>query len=219
MSALTRVTQKIFAVNAPSTQIGKFGSLAAGSPATTNDPSLIQSLSEFTSGWFSAVLGVNSPSIEDMNALFFLIYRQIAYVFERGIPEWDSGTAYYIGSTVSSGTTVYVSTANNNLNNAVTNQAFWSVLASGGFSVLTKITNYTLTIADDVILANGKLNLTLPLASTVKKTFRVKNIGSGSVKIITSGSDKIDGESSLTLSETGVTVELISDTVSGFYVF
>lgn len=126
MSKLLRVNQKIFASTAGANEIGQFGSLAAGSPATTTDPAVVQSLSNFLDGWFSAILGGNSPAIEDMNALCFLFARQLAYNFQSGIPEWEVGTTYFKGSIVNVSGDLYTSLTDNNTGNVTTNATNWS---------------------------------------------------------------------------------------------
>jgi microcystin-dependent protein len=125
MSKLSRVTQLIFGSNAGLNQIGKFGSFAAGSPVYTTDPAVVQSLSNYLTGWFGAVVGNNSPTIEDMNAICYLYAYQLAYLMQSGIPEYDAGTTYYAGNWVQSGGVAYVSLTNNNLGNAVSNPTYW----------------------------------------------------------------------------------------------
>ena len=127
MVALTRVTQKIFASDPQGVeQLAQIGSLAAGAPAFTNDDAeLMQDLPNFLEGWFSLVLGENSPAIEDRNSLDYLITRQLAYIFEKGVPEWIATTNYFIGSIVQVAGDTYVSLTNDNLNHPVTNETYW----------------------------------------------------------------------------------------------
>ena len=132
MSKLTRVTQNVFASSAPAaaTGIAQFGSKAAGSPAFTTNPATAQALSEWLSGLYSAVVAGNSIELEDLNALFFVITYQLAYILQEGIAEWDSGTTYYQYSFVQSGGLLYQSTANNNLNNNPTSSSQWSPIVT-----------------------------------------------------------------------------------------
>lgn len=125
MAKITRVLQKLFGSTASADQIGQFGSLAAGTPVTTTDPATMQSLSNWLEGWFGAVLGGNSPAIEDMNAVCFVFARQLAYIFQNGIPEWETNTTYYIGSVVASGLNTYTSIVDDNLGNLVTDTTKW----------------------------------------------------------------------------------------------
>ena len=146
MPKIARATQKIFGINSGLQQIAQFGSLANSAPIYTLDAEVIQALAQYTNGWFDAVIGGNSPAIEDMNALCYLFAYQLAYIMQAGIPEWDDGTTYYIGSVVSDGLgNTYSSLTDNNLNNPVTDSTNWNLL--GG---LTKNLN-----AGTITVANG----------------------------------------------------------------
>jgi hypothetical protein len=176
MAKLTRVLQKVFGESGATAQFGQFGSLAAGSPVTTKDPTTIQALSNYLGGWFSAVLGGNSPAIEDMNALHFLQTRQLAYLFQAGIAEWETGTTYYIGSLASVAGIVYESITDDNLGNAVTDITKWKihtelpvVVATANGAILSN-RNY---IMDKVTV----LEADLPATSVVGD--RIKIIGKG----------------------------------------
>lgn len=125
MAKIARKTALIFGSTAGVNQIAEFGSLAASVPAFTTDPAVIQSLSNYLGGWFQAVIGANSPAIEDMNALCFLYAYQIAYIMQAGVAEYDAGTTYYTGSIVNSGGTLFVSQADNNTGNALTDSTKW----------------------------------------------------------------------------------------------
>lgn len=131
MAKLTRVNQKIFGKNAGVNQIAKFGSFAAGSPAYTTDPSMVQALSNWLAGWFDAVDGNNSPAIEDWNAFCFVMAYQLAYIFENGAPEWNAQTNYFEGSIVNDTSTpgkLYYSLIDDNLNNLVSDDTKWHLV-------------------------------------------------------------------------------------------
>jgi hypothetical protein len=123
---LTRYIQKIFASTSAADQIKKFGSLAAGAPANATTPAEVQELSNYLGGWPAAVLLNNSPALEDMNALQYLFSYQLAYLMQKGIAEWETGTTYYTGDIVrdSSGR-IFISLADSNQGNAVTDQTKW----------------------------------------------------------------------------------------------
>lgn len=126
MAKITRVSAKIFGASAGADQIKQFGSLSAGTPLSSTDPATIQALSNWLTGWYGAVIGGNSPAIEDVNAMSYVFAYQLAYLMQAGVAEWDSGTTYYIGSLVNDGTgVVYVSITNANLNNAVSDVVNW----------------------------------------------------------------------------------------------
>lgn len=133
MAKLTRVFQKQFAQNAGPSDIGKFGSLAAGSAAYTTDPATIQSLSEFLDGWAAETIATNRPALEDFNALDYLIFYQIRYLFENGIPEWETNTTYYTGSFVQVSGVIYQSKTDNNAgNDPTTDTTNWKPYAPSG---------------------------------------------------------------------------------------
>lgn len=174
MSRLARFTQKIFGSSAGASDIAKFGSLAAGVPSFTSDPGVIQSLGNYLQGWFGAVIGANSPAIEDMNAISYLFAFQLAYLMQMGTAEWDAGTTYYKGSLVNNGGgLVYVSLIDTNLNQALSDTTKWKVMngpaaydivvGSGPFC-----THATLAaaVADSATVANARVLLTSDFAIT-----------------------------------------------------
>lgn len=133
---LQRFFQKVFGDNGSQSHFGQFGSRVSSPPGlNTKDPTAIQALSAFdTNGWLDAINAANkAPFLEDMNGLFFLAFRQIAYILQDGIPEWNTDTPYFIGSIVrKTGTTeLYGSLTDSNTGNALpsqTSNAFWNYL-------------------------------------------------------------------------------------------
>lgn len=125
-SKISRVTNRIFGSTPGGDSLSIFGSMAAGSPVFSTDPTEIQSLSQWLTGWFSAVVGQNSPAIEDFNSLCFVLSYQLGYILQQGIPEWDAGTSYFTNSYCTSSGVIYVSLQDNNLNNAVSDGSFWT---------------------------------------------------------------------------------------------
>lgn len=199
MAKITRKNAKIFGSSAGPNQIGKFGSLAAGSVAYTTDPEVIQELSNYLTGWFGAVVGANSPAIEDMNALCYLFAYQIAYLMQTGVPEWNDETTYYIGSMVTDSSQIYVSLTDDNLNNPVSDTVNWRALISvpdGGI----KTGNYNLTAADNngvirIDSTGGSFNLNL-FAATQGFIVTIKDVagqlGTNAVTLVRAGTEKIE---------------------------
>lgn len=180
MAKLTRVLQKVFARTSSAGEIGKFGSLAAGNPETTTDPLLVQSLGNWDAGWFSAILGNNSPAIQDMNGLFYVAFRQLAYLFQQGVAEYDATTEYHIGSAVKDANGVtYQSLVNDNIGEDLTDGTKW-IMSSQRNTVSTKTTSSALTLVDEIIFVDatiGNVTLSLPVAATSKgKVYKVKKI-------------------------------------------
>jgi len=102
MPALTRITHKIFGNTGATSSFGQFASAVTGTPVNTKDIASIMSLAAWSAeGWVTAVDGTSKvPALEEINSCFFVHSRQMAYLFQSGIPEYDASTAYYIGSVV-----------------------------------------------------------------------------------------------------------------------
>jgi hypothetical protein len=167
--------------------MAEFGSLAASAPltysGTTITPAIVQTLSNYLSGWFSAIVGANSPAIEDMNAICYLFAYQLSYLMGLGVAEWDAGTTYYAGSICQDGNgNLFVSLTNTNLNNALTSAANWRSYTKGNNLVAvnpaggTYTSPYTMTSADTgkvflVNSANGAMTFNLPNPSSLPQGF------------------------------------------------
>ena len=117
MAKLTRVIQKTFGSLGPAGDFGVFGSKANPPQTFSQDPVAIQSLQAFLQGWGQSIVGNYQPPMEDMNSLFLLAFRQLAYIFQEGIPEWETGTSYYIGSLCKLNGIIYNSLVDNNFGN------------------------------------------------------------------------------------------------------
>ena len=134
MSALTRTLHKIFGSAGSSTNFGKFGSAKAGSAVTSKDIATIMALPAWGTGWQDAVMGANkAPTLEEMNGHMYVHSWQLGYMFQSGIPEWEVGTTYYIGSVVRVGAYWYRSLVDSNVGNtppAASSDANWQ-LANG----------------------------------------------------------------------------------------
>lgn len=188
MARLARYTQTLFGNTAGANQMGQFGSFAAGTPTAYTGalitPTIIQSLSQYAAGWFSAIVGANSPAVEDWNALCYLFAYQLSYVMQAGIPEWDAGTTYFTGSVAQDGSgNAFVSLTNNNLGNVLTDATNWKPFG-GGANIISinpaTQSPYVMTAADSgktffVNSANGAMQFNLP-APVLNFNFRVVDI-------------------------------------------
>lgn len=129
MAKIVRSTQKIFGANAAQNQVTEFGSIKAGGAVYSKNVNDIQT-EAFEGGWSDALQDDYAPYRQDRNALDFVMTSQLAYLFQEGIPEWDSGTTYYKGAIVkvvaSNGAAqLYVSLADNNTY-TFTNTSYWN---------------------------------------------------------------------------------------------
>lgn len=132
MAKIVRKLQKQFGGGiSPSGNIAKFGSLAAGTPEYSSDPVEIQSYPQFLDAWQAATVGVNSPAIQDRNALDFLFAYQLRYLLQQGLAEWDAGQEYAIDGFCAVAGVIFVSKTNANIgNDPLTDTNNWKTLAS-----------------------------------------------------------------------------------------
>lgn len=197
MAKLTRIYQRLFASAAAADEIGEFGSLAEGTPTTTTDPATAMSRAGWLGGWYSAILGSNSPCIEDMNAGFFIFAYQLGYLMQTGIAEWDSTTIYFIGSLVNNGSgVIYQSLTNSNTNNALTSVANWRVYGESttAMSATGNIASTAGFVRADPTSASFVATLPAISATPLYKKIRVKNIATNgnSVTVQCNGADVMD---------------------------
>ena len=131
MPRITRKQQKVFAESASNN--GVFGSLQANDPAYSQDPDVIQSRTAYANGWNDATYSAEKlPPLEEFQSLQYLFSRQIAYLMQEGIPEWNTSTTYYKGALVkalqSDGSFIlYASLVDNNTGNLVTDTTKWII--------------------------------------------------------------------------------------------
>lgn len=166
MAKISRFYQRLFGSTATAGEVRQFGSLAASAPLTTTDPATVQALSQWLDGWVAATLGSANPTVEDTNAVHFVFARQLGYILQAGVPEWDATTIYYIGSIVNAAGILYVSLTDANVNNAVTSATNWKLFAQGAF--VAKSADYTLTSLDQNVEFDATAAVrvaTLPAAS------------------------------------------------------
>jgi len=178
MTTLARKTQTLFASGA--SDIGQFGSGAAGTKVLTTDPAVIQALPAWAAGWLNATLGANKfPPIEEVNALDYLETYQLTYLFQEGIPEYDSGTVYsQYGICKKSGTfQIYGSLTASNTGNALSDGTHWKLLVdlnsslgfnlSGGLSLAVNTTLTVVNMGSLINLGADGLTITLPALSAI----------------------------------------------------
>lgn len=158
MAKITRKLQKIFGGN--SSNNGVFGSAADGDPTLSDDPDEIQDLPAWEGGWNDATLsGDMLPTREEDQGVKFVVTRQLAYLMQQGIPEWNAETTYYEDSICQSDTNgqLYISLTNDNLNQDPTsNPDDWAMLSETvlPYTVGDETTNLT--------TGNGKLTFRMP---------------------------------------------------------
>jgi hypothetical protein len=146
MARLPYKLQKIFANVAADGKLAQFGSLKAGNPTYSDDPDVIQALTYFGSGLGSALINQAPPAIQEFDALFNIMTRQVAYFQQTGIPEWDENTIYYIGCLAQENGIIFMSLVDDNQNNALSDTAKWKLFCNGK---TVTVTGYEHVVAYD----------------------------------------------------------------------
>lgn len=134
MAEIERKVQKVFGGNlSPSGNIAVYGSKLAGSVAYSDNLDTIQNNS-----WLVGLLGAISPNkapyVQDLNAIFYVLSKQLAYIFQAGIPEWNSQTEYFAVKSVVRYNGVLFMAIANNTNKTPTNAAYWIRLDNDEFN-------------------------------------------------------------------------------------
>jgi hypothetical protein len=207
MAKITRKNQKIFAGEVSSSGVvSQFGSLKAALPSYSSDLDTIQALDAWGEGWASAVISNHFPAVQDLNALHYVLTKQIAYLMQAGIPEWNAETTYYIGSFASVPNGLdrakFISVADNNLNNDLSDTAKWMLYDSRKY-VTCSLNTYASLYDDQYIEMTyaGNTTVSLPEPTALNKGRKIvvangNSANSGSYKVTVSslGTSKlIDG--------------------------
>jgi hypothetical protein len=160
MARIARWTQKIFASLA--TNNGQFGSAQTGTKVESSSLTTLQALPAFDTGWLDAVLGAREvPPLEEFQALDYINTTQLAYLFQEGVPAWDSGTTYFTNSWVklAGSNKIYVSLQNDNINHLVTDIAWWKLLVDFDISrtALSAPTTFYVATTGNNVTGNGTI--------------------------------------------------------------
>lgn len=167
MAKIERKTQKIFAGNAASDDTAVFGSMITGDPVYTDDIEALQSTA-YTQGWSKAIAANEAPFLEEMNGVQYGLSKQIAYLLQNGVPEYDAGTTYYANTSFCQvNGVIYQSLTDGNIgNDPTTDTTNWKVFINAddipslsGENEFTGSNNFsTLLEYDGVEVANVDLN-------------------------------------------------------------
>ena len=112
MAEIERKVQKVFAGGvSPSGNIAIYGSKLAGTVNYSSDIDAIQN-ARWLTGLFGAISPDKAPYVQDLNAIFYVLSKQLAYLFQAGIAEWQTDTEYFAGrSVVLKSGNIYIATA------------------------------------------------------------------------------------------------------------
>ena len=112
--------------------VGIFGSKYNGSPLSSTDPDSIQDLSNpassWLSGWSKAVVSSQAPCMEDMNGVMYVLSYMTKYLYQTGIPEWDSSEDYNQYALTQYGGVLYFCLSSNSNQNPSSSPSYWRPL-------------------------------------------------------------------------------------------
>lgn len=207
MSKIVRKDQRIFAGDVPAVNVvSQFGSLKAGSPQYSSDPDTIQSLSAWGAGWGAAAVNNAAPALQDMNAIFHVLTRNVRYAQQIGMHEYSATMDYQTGSVVydPSTATIYMSNTDDNTGNELTNATCWRNIFSK--NVQSSASNYVVANSDYMVRLTGTsaLTVTVPQAVTanIGRELVIKSAVSGAlVSVSATGGSLIDGLATQLLSQ------------------
>ncbi|MBQ4178980.1 MAG: hypothetical protein II598_04490, partial [Elusimicrobia bacterium] len=126
MAEIERKVQKIFAGGLSANgNIAKYGSKEAGTVGYSLDLDEIQ-----TQRWLNGLAGSVSqdkaPYLQDLNAVFYTITKQLAYLFQAGVAEWNSETEYFANKSFVMYNGEMYRAIQNNTNQTPTNTTYWT---------------------------------------------------------------------------------------------
>lgn len=154
MAKIQRATQKIFAGKGKNDPIAVFGSMKTGNPIYTDNLEDLQSVA-YENGWADAIVADEAPFLEEMNGIQYGFSKQLAYIFQEGLPEYDTETPYYVGSwckgTVDNAISIYESLTDENIGNPLTNETHWKKVNLGSSSGGTSLPLGTPVIMDHIL--------------------------------------------------------------------
>lgn len=228
MARLTRQIQKVFSLDA--TNVGQFGSAQLGTKVESKVLATLQALDAWLNGWNDAVISGNKlPPLEEFNALQYVVTYNLAYLFQDGIPEWQTDTTYYQYSIVkkTNSTQLYKSIADNNTGNALTDATKWAFLMDLNLFTRTTFNNAAAAIVatDRYVAQVGTMSAsricTLPAASAVNPGYEITiqdesgTVTSTNTIVVTrAGSDTINGGATFIIGKAYGGVKLVSNGTS-----
>lgn len=214
MAKITRKFQRIFTGDVPANNnVAQFGSLKAGTPNYSSDPDVIQNLSAWGAGWSAATVNNSAPALQDMNSLFYVLSRQLAYLMQTGISEYNATTVYYVGSLAYDGTgNVYKCLADDTTNISFSDTTKWILWKSDKVNSVSAV--YSAAYDDHIIRATGSsaFTITIPQAVSINvgRKYTIKSVSTALITVSASGGSLIDGSASISLSQYS-SVDLVSN--------
>ena len=174
---LERKVMEIYGENAATRDIIAYGSDIAGNIVETKDPDVIQT-EAYKTGVRSAVVGNNSTTLQNRQALDFLFSRQLKYLYQHGVAEWGADETYFVNSfAVGSDGNLYVSlTDNNKGNDPVTDTTNWKAFLTPAevkdliesYAAKKDLTNTNMITNCILSAPNGVMTISTPISEQLE---------------------------------------------------
>lgn len=194
MPKITRVTAIPFGVDGTTDDFETFGSTAAGATDYSKDIAAIQATDDWKQGWRPALITAKAPVLQDMNGKMLVDSNLICYLFQEGVPEYDTATTYWKGGVVknlanSGYIEFYASLVDTNLGNALPTRVSngnWMFLyaistTAQGLIIPGTITNDSAAAGDvgEIIVGSTVFASALSLSVGVAKTIASVSLSAG----------------------------------------
>lgn len=179
MTNYQRITAKVFGETATATgnnpEIGQFGSALAGTYVGTTDIATIQNLVAWSNGFIGCVTPTDQfPPLPELTGFGKVLSQQQAYLLQKGMPEWDAGTIYYIndlckGINLNNEICIYKSKVDNNYNNALSDTNYWLEIPIEEFTNKQTIGDWCITTPTTTSSA------TINKPAVIKENYKISN--------------------------------------------
>lgn len=169
---------KEFAATNKGTNLQVFGSKSSGSPALSSDPEVLQDNANFGLAWAGATIlnpgnNTRNPIQDEWSGLQYIHNYHTNYILQKGIPEYNNQTVYYIGDICREigGLKLYQSKTDENVGNALSDDTEWqlsSALENTNTININAESDWGVPSGGVVTLKNGKYNLNTTVTRAVK---------------------------------------------------
>lgn len=163
MARIQRILQKIFGGNAPTDDIAVLGSFKTGTPVYTDNIAALQN-NAYEEGYGAALVANEAPFMEEQNSIPYILSKQLAYIFQEGIAEYDEETTYFTGSwvkgVVNNKRSIFESLTDENTGNPLTDATNWQEISFGGGSG-TSLPLFTPILSDHILEGDEAVGLAL----------------------------------------------------------
>ena len=134
MAGLDRQKALIFATDAEVRLVTAFRTTEDETPTKTKQPNVIQN-ANYLQGWINNDnTGNVEPYAEDMNAVFYTLSYNTAYLYEKGIPEYSADQTYQQNSFCQYGGVIYRCKTDFTINVLPTNTTYWDKMETAAYS-------------------------------------------------------------------------------------